>query len=1094
MNNLIKITFIVFGLILSHNSSANFTDYDITLNGPESWTATGDEYAGTNFWAHHYWNFQVEQITGGRDECHFDGCENNTATHSGIDFSIHGYPNVYSHGFGEITGRTAAYGLVSIRHLVNTGQYFQVNLLHSSNIGSNVILNNYIVKNQFIGNKSGIGRLGTDVFAHHLHFEVSDSVNITAPLTANAHPGPGDLRPSVFSKGGLTAHYSSTNTNIRYYNPNDFAVEKREAIPFLSRSSVAPSALEYDVYGIANANIYGGLNLSGTFHRSSIVVRDNFRRSQIEDLGSLNDTLRFLGGINEDALVNGINGSNTYSEGNYLFAAYVNQNNEHRFGYPVKFSFVKQGDIIVDNDQQNADEVTTNDTQNKPAYNGLTGSKVPGYFLTADLHNGKSNTFAQWKPYQNGEYKIFVHIPEYGATATNVRYKIKTDANNFVLSSPINQSLHGGEWVRLITDNAQTFQLDASGYVAINLGADEGGSNFAVSADQQVAFDAVKFVQVANETSAAIRPGFNSNTLAANDDGSTGLVDLGFTMNFFGNTFSQGYVNNNGNMTFDSALSTFTPFGLSNADRVIIAPFFADVDTYVEGSSPVTYGQGVVGSRSAFAVNWVNVACFSTPEGGYNSFQMILIDRADIGTGDFDIEFNYQTIDWETGQASGGDSICEGGSPVRIGYSNGTSTSFELAGSGIAGAFLDSNAVTGLIHNNRNSLESGRYLFEVRNGDAPVGKHIAGNIFANDVSSALPSSLVQICTDGSADLQCNLTRANVLGEYIIDGLANGSYEIKAFPPVNSNFQTGSIGPVVLDGVNLDQQDIILQGPQPLPSNTVISPSTSNLSTGEPSIYWNDTLTLNTQACSGGSANYSITHNDTGSVIASGALQENSVNLGNYSVEIAPLSPNSGHVTVSIETNCPDNSREEVIFSMYIDPSGVVVDTLGNPISNATVQLFRSDSSAGPFVLVPNGSEIMSPTNRNNPDLTDERGLFGWDVITGYYTVKAEAVECTSPDDANQNFVETDVMFIPPEVTDLRLVLECELPASFEVCDVNQDGFVSRADVMLIYGDLRSEVISNTSGDITGDGVISTQDVRGCMTECTLPRCAEPTPQ
>jgi hypothetical protein len=82
--------------------------------------------------------------------------------------------------------------------------------------------------------------------------------------------------------------------------------------------------------------------------------------------------------------------------------------------------------------------------------------------------------------------------------------------------------------------------------------------------------------------------------LATNDDSSTGLVDLGFPINFFGNTFSQGFVNNNGNMTFDSALSTFTPFGLSNADRVIIAPFFADVDTDVSGSSPVTYGEGTV--------------------------------------------------------------------------------------------------------------------------------------------------------------------------------------------------------------------------------------------------------------------------------------------------------------------------------------------------------------------------------------------------------------------------------------------------------------------------------------------------------------------
>jgi hypothetical protein len=41
-----------------------------------------------------------------------------------------------------------------------------------------------------------------------------------------------------------------------------------------------------------------------------------------------------------------------------------------------------------------------------------------------------------------------------------------------------------------------------------------------------------------------IRSGFNSSELARNDDRSTGLVDLGFPINFFGNTFSQGFVNN----------------------------------------------------------------------------------------------------------------------------------------------------------------------------------------------------------------------------------------------------------------------------------------------------------------------------------------------------------------------------------------------------------------------------------------------------------------------------------------------------------------------------------------------------------------------
>ncbi|MEP6963243.1 MAG: nidogen-like domain-containing protein, partial [Acidobacteriota bacterium] len=74
-------------------------------------------------------------------------------------------------------------------------------------------------------------------------------------------------------------------------------------------------------------------------------------------------------------------------------------------------------------------------------------------------------------------------------------------------------------------------------------------------------------------------PGFTAQSVARNDDGSSRLEGLGFTINLFGKTRTAVYVNNNGNITFDSALSTYTPFGLKGTEREIIAPFFADVDT-----------------------------------------------------------------------------------------------------------------------------------------------------------------------------------------------------------------------------------------------------------------------------------------------------------------------------------------------------------------------------------------------------------------------------------------------------------------------------------------------------------------------------------
>lgn len=219
---------------------------------------------------------------------------------------------------------------------------------------------------------------------------------------------------------------------------------------------------------------------------------------------------------------------------------------------------------------------------------------------------------------------------------------------------------------------------------------------------------------------AAILPGFDANTVPRNDDGSTGLVDIGFSVNFFGETYSQLYVNNNGNVTFDAALATFTPFSLTSTNRVIIAPFFADVDTRSAGN-PVTYGEGTVDGRSAFGVNWVDVDYFVSDGNNTNrnSFQLLLIERADTGAGNFDFWFNYDQIQWEAGQASGSDPEGLGGSSARAGFSNGTGapgTAFELMGSAINGAFLDDELDTGLIYNSRGTTLDGRYIFEVRNG------------------------------------------------------------------------------------------------------------------------------------------------------------------------------------------------------------------------------------------------------------------------------------------------------------------------------------------------------------------------------------------
>lgn len=242
----------------------------------------------------------------------------------------------------------------------------------------------------------------------------------------------------------------------------------------------------------------------------------------------------------------------------------------------------------------------------------------------------------------------------------------------------------------------------------------------------------VAVAQTAHATAIRSDAGFTASSLAANDDGSTGFVSFGFTVDFFGNSRSGGYVNNNGNLTMDSALSTYTPFGLISTSQEILAPFFADVDTSSAGSL-VTYGTSTIGGQAAFGVDWIDVDYYnsSTSHTNRNSFQLVIIDRSDIAAGDFDFEFNIDQVQWEAGTASSSDADGRGGSCARVGWSNGSTDSFELAGSGVCGAFLDSGtpSVTpgsmALFNHELNSMLAidsggattlGRYNFQVRGG------------------------------------------------------------------------------------------------------------------------------------------------------------------------------------------------------------------------------------------------------------------------------------------------------------------------------------------------------------------------------------------
>lgn len=134
-------------------------------------------------------------------------------------------------------------------------------------------------------------------------------------------------------------------------------------------------------------------------------------------------------------------------------------------------------------------------------------------------------------------------------------------------------------------------------------------------------------------------------------------------------------------------------------------------------SDVVRYGRDTVNGRPAFAANYINVGYFLARDDKLNSFQVVLVDRGDTGVGKFDIEFNYDRIQWETGDFDDGINGF-GGTSAAAGWSNGSGqpgTYSQIAGSQTPGAFLDSSA-TALVRRTLNSTVNGRLVFQARSG------------------------------------------------------------------------------------------------------------------------------------------------------------------------------------------------------------------------------------------------------------------------------------------------------------------------------------------------------------------------------------------
>jgi hypothetical protein len=163
-----------------------------------------------------------------------------------------------------------------------------------------------------------------------------------------------------------------------------------------------------------------------------------------------------------------------------------------------------------------------------------------------------------------------------------------------------------------------------------------------------------------------------------NDDGFMGPINLGFSLAFFGNSYTQFYANNNGNISFGNGIAAYTPTGPQGASQPIISPFFGDVDTR-NGASGLMYVRTDIPNE--IIVTWDRVGYFATNADKLDSFQLVLRGpNYTVPAGEGQVGFFYKSMQWETGDASGG-SGGFGGTPAAVGFGDGLSNGYVLQGS-----------------------------------------------------------------------------------------------------------------------------------------------------------------------------------------------------------------------------------------------------------------------------------------------------------------------------------------------------------------------------------------------------------------------------
>jgi hypothetical protein len=170
-------------------------------------------------------------------------------------------------------------------------------------------------------------------------------------------------------------------------------------------------------------------------------------------------------------------------------------------------------------------------------------------------------------------------------------------------------------------------------------------------------------------------PGPSLSSTSSDDGWATvSPLTLPFNFCFFGDIKTQVWLNNNGNISFNNGITSFTSNAFPSTGNAMIAAFWADFDFGAPGG---TFHATITPTAAIF--NWVNVGYYSDQGDKRNTCQIVITDGTDPLVVSGNVAIHYDDMEWTTGGASGGTNGF-GGTAATAGANRGNNIDFFQIG------------------------------------------------------------------------------------------------------------------------------------------------------------------------------------------------------------------------------------------------------------------------------------------------------------------------------------------------------------------------------------------------------------------------------